>query len=258
MVFIHNFDPTLFSIGPLEIRYYGLGYVLGFLVGYYISKHLIKTKNIGMTEEELQDYLLYLAIGMLVGARLFYFVFYNMGMIIDDPLHIFKIWQGGMSFHGGLIGMLTAGYFYCKKYNKDYYTLADMTVIAATPALFMVRIANFINAELYGRVTDVLWAVDFGDGLARHPSQLYEAVKNGVIFTALWKLKDKELRNGTIFWTFVMMYGILRFCIEFVREPDPQLGFVLFNFFTMGQVLTAIMAILGGSILFHWHLKRKP
>jgi len=252
MVYIHNLDPVLFHLGPLEIRYYGLAYVLGFIIGYVIARYLIKHKHINLTKEELEEYVLYLAVGLLVGARFFYFVFYNTAIIVQDPFQLIKIWQGGMSFHGGLIGMLIAGYFFCHKYKKSYYELADMTVIAAVPALFLVRVTNFINGELYGRITTMPWAVDFGDGLARHPSQLYEAAKNIVIGSVLWTLKDKNLTKGTIFWMFILLYGVLRFFIEFVRQPDEQLGFVLFNALTMGQVLTAIMAIIAIYMLVKW------
>ncbi len=201
---------------------------------------------------------LYIAVGLLLGARIFYFLFYNFALFLQEPLQIFKIWEGGMSFHGALIGILVAGILFCKKYKKEFYSIADLVVLPAVLALGFGRIANFINGELYGRMTSLPWAVDFGDGIARHPSQLYEAAKNFVIFGVLWILKDKDLKKGTLFWTFITLYGVFRFFIEFVREPDPQVGFILFNTLTMGQILTGIMAIVGGSVLISWHLKRKP
>ncbi len=261
MTFIHNIDPVLLHIGPLEIRYYGLAYVLGFVLGYFILKHLIKKKNIALTEDELDTLILYVAGGVLLGSRIFYFIFYNFGMVLENPLQLLKIWEGGMSFHGGLIGVLVAGILFCRQYKKDFYELADLAVIPVALGLGIGRIANFINAELYGRATTVAWAVDFGDGVPRHPSQLYESAKNFVMFGILWLLKEKEnLKKGTLFWTFIMLYGTFRFFIEFVREPDPQLGFVLFNFLTMGQVLTAIMAMTGSVMLlrlYWWNAKEE-
>ena len=257
MVYIHNIDPVLLYLGPIEIRYYGLVYVLGFVFAYFIIKQLAKKKTIALTEDELESLLLYLAVGLLLGARIFYFLFYNFALFIEEPFQIFKIWEGGMSFHGAFIGIVIAGLLFCRKYKKEFYNIADIVIVPAVLALGFGRIANFINGELYGRPTTLPWAVDFGDDIPRHPSQLYEAAKNFVIFGVLWILKDKNLRKGTLFWTFITLYGIFRFCIEFFREPDPQVGFVLFNTFTMGQVLTGIMAIVGGSVLLHWHLKRK-
>jgi phosphatidylglycerol:prolipoprotein diacylglycerol transferase len=250
MVFIHNINPVLLHIGPIEIRYYGFAYVLGFILGYYILRYLLKKKNISMSEDEYDSLVVYIAVGLLLGSRIFYFVFYNFGMLLDSPLQFFRIWEGGMSFHGGLIGVITAGWLYCWKFKKDFFALADLAVIPVILGLGIGRIANFINGELYGRVTSLPWAVDFGDGIGRHPSQLYESAKCFLIFGILWFMKNKELKKGTLFWTFVTLYGLFRFFIEFVREPDPQLGFVLFGIFTMGQVLTAIMVIVGSIMLW--------
>ncbi|MFA6887974.1 MAG: prolipoprotein diacylglyceryl transferase [Candidatus Woesearchaeota archaeon] len=254
-MYIHNINPVFLQIGPVEIRYYGLAYVLGFIIGYYILRYLLKKKNIAMTEEEYDSFIVYIAVGLLLGSRVFYFVFYNINSLFVDPLQFFKIWQGGMSFHGGLIGVITSGYIFCKQYKKDFFALADLAVIPIILGLGIGRIANFINGELYGRITTLPWAVDFGDGIGRHPSQLYESAKCFVIFYIMWIMKNKELKKGTLFWTFVTLYGFFRFFIEFVREPDPQLGFVLFNFFTMGQVLTGIMVIIGSFML--WKLYKK-
>ena len=254
MVFIHNIDPILLHLGQLEIRYYGLAYVLGFIIGYFILKYLIKKKEIAMTEDDLDTLILYVAIGLLAGSRIFYFVFYNFQILIENPFQIFKIWEGGMSFHGGFIGVISAGALFCRIYKKQFYDIADLVVIPFAIGLGIGRVANFINGELYGRATSVSWAVDFGDGIPRHPSQLYESAKNFVIFVVLWLLKEKEnLYKGTLFWTFVTLYGTFRFFIEFFRQPDAQLGFVLFNFLTMGQLLTGVMAITGCAILIKWY-----
>ena len=255
MTFTYNIDPVFLHLGPIEIRYYGLVYVLGFVIAYFMPKYLVKKKNLSLSEDELETFLLYAAIGVLVGSRVFYFLFYNFSVLLQNPLEIFRIWNGGMSFHGGLLGVIIMSLFFCWKYKKDFYELADIVVIPTAIGLGLGRIANFMNGELYGRATTLPWAVDFGDGIFRHPSQLYESAKNFFIFGMLWFLNNKEgLRKGTIFWTFVMMYGTLRFFIEFVRQPDPQVGFVLFGVLTMGQLLTGIMALLAGSILLKWYV----
>ena len=257
MVYVHNIDPVFLHLGPVEIRYYGLVYVLGFVIAYFLLRYLAKRKKVALSEDELETFLLYAAVRVLVGSRVFYFLFYNFSIILENPLQLFKIWEGGMSFHGGLIGVLIGSFIFCKQYKKDFYELADIVVIPAALGLAFGRITNFINGELYGRPTTLPWAVDFGDGIPRHPSQLYESAKNFVILSVLWLLKEKEnLHKGTLFWTFITLYGTFRFFIEFVREPDSQVGFVLFGIFTMGQILTAIMAITGGLVLFHWYSKR--
>lgn len=259
MVYIHNIDPVLVHFGPVEIRYYGLVYVFGFIIAYTVLTYFIKKKQIELTEDERDTFILYAALGVLIGSRLFYFLFYNFSTVIENPLQLFKIWEGGMSFHGGLIGVLTGGLIFCKKYKKDFYAMADIVVIPTALGLGFGRIANFINGELYGRPTLLPWAVNFGDGIPRHPSQLYESAKNFIIFGVLWILKYKNLKKGTLFWTFITLYGAFRFMIEFVRQPDPQVGFVLFNFLTMGQVLTGIMALTGAFMLVKWHFwKREP
>ena len=257
MVYVHNIDPVLLHLGPLEIRYYGLVYVIGFIIAYFLLRYLSKRKSVALSEDELETFLLYAAVGVLVGSRVFYFLFYNFSIVLENPLQLFKIWEGGMSFHGGLIGVLVGSFIFCKQYNKDFYELADIVVIPTVLGLGIGRIANFINAELYGRATTVPWAVDFGDGIPRHPSQLYESAKNFVIFGVLWTLKDKNLRKGTLFWTFIMLYGTFRFFIEFVRQPDSQLGFVLFGFLSIGQVLTGIMAFVAAGVLLSWHYSQK-
>lgn len=254
MVFTHNIDPIFLHLGPLEIHYYGLIYVLDFIIAYFMLKYLIKKKEVSLTEDDLETFLLYAAIGVLIGSRIFYFLFYNFSVFLQNPFEIFRIWNGGMSFHGGLIGVIIMSLIFCKQYKKSFYELADIVVLPTAISLGLGRIGNFINGELYGRATTLSFGVDFGDGILRHPSQLYESAKNFVIFGVLWTLKNKEtLKRGTLFWTFVFLYGTLRFFIEFVREPDPQVGFVLFGFLTMGQILTGIMALLAASILAKWY-----
>ncbi len=257
MVYIHNLDPVLLNLGPFEIRYYGLVYVLGLVLAFFIFRKLARDRKIPMSEDDMLDYLLYCALGVLIGSRLFYFIFYSPWTLLQNPLEFFMVWHGGMSFHGGLIGVVVLGIIFCLRKGYDILEIADISVIPAILALAIGRITNFINGELYGRVTDVPWAVDFGDGLPRHPSQLYEAAKGFFTFTTLWLLRNKDFKKGTLFSLFLLMYGTFRFLIEFVRQPDEQLGFVLFNFFSMGQVLCFVMILLGSGLLVYIYKIKK-
>jgi phosphatidylglycerol:prolipoprotein diacylglycerol transferase len=193
----------------------------------------------------------------MIGARLGYVLFYNLKMYVDNPLEIPAFWHGGMSFHGGLIGLLTVGILFCWKNKKSFWKIADLMIATAPIGLGLGRIGNFINGELYGRVTQVPWGMIFpkGEPLPRHPSQLYEsALEGGVLFLILWFLKDKKLPAGSLLAIFLSFYGAFRFFVEFLREPDPQLGLIL-GPFTMGQVLSAFM--IAGGIVLLLYLKRK-
>ena len=254
MVLTHTLNPIFLDVFGVQIRYYGLFYVIGIIIFYLFLKYFIKEKQLDLTEDELLDLLLYLVIGLLLGARIFYFVFYNFLNLLQNPLSLFAIWQGGMSFHGGLIGIIVAGIIFCKLKKKSFYHLADYVVIPAGIGMALVRIGNFINGELFGRPTSLPIAMDFGDGVPRHPSQLYESAKNMFMFTTLWLTRKNNFPVGFRFWLFVFMYGFLRFMIEFVREPDPQLGFILLSF-TMGQLLCSIMILVGGYMLYSLYSK---
>ena len=250
-------DPLLFEYGPLRVSWYGLMYVFGFLISYFLVLHQIRKKDFGLSKPEIENLFFYLIIGLAVGARLGYVVFYNLGMYLKDPLEIFAIWHGGMSFHGGLIGVLIVGILFSWKNNKPFWKLADLLTVTAPVGLALGRIGNFINGELYGRVTEVPWGMVFplGGPLPRHPSQLYESALEGfLLFAILWRLKDKNLPEGGILPLFLIFYGIFRFFIEFFREPDTQLGFIL-GPFSMGQVLCFLM-ILGGAALYGFLKKR--
>jgi phosphatidylglycerol:prolipoprotein diacylglycerol transferase len=237
-------------MGPFEIRYYGIIFVLGFVIGYLILIHLAKERKLELTKDELSDLLLYLIIGIIAGARLFYILFYNLKFYFSNPLEIFALWHGGLSFHGGLVGAVIALLLFCRKKKAKFYELADIIVIPTALGLAFGRIGNFLNGELYGRITDVPWAVKFKDAEGfRHPSQLYESLKNFFIFGVLWWVRNKKLPKGFLFWSFVTMYAGLRFIIEFFREPDPQLGFIIFNL-SKGQILSIIMFSIGIYFLF--------
>tara|TARA_Y100000310_G_C20585814_1_gene765338 strand:+ start:423 stop:1181 length:759 start_codon:yes stop_codon:yes gene_type:complete len=243
-MFTHNLDPILFSFGFLQVRWYGLIYAFGFILTYYLLPYLATKRDVDFSKEDSADLLLYLMLGVVLGARVFYVLFYNLGYFIFNPLEIFAIWQGGLSFHGGLVGAMLGTYLFSKKRGMHFYDLADLIAIPGAFALFLGRIANFINAELVGRVTNVAWCVNFpGYSGCRHPSQLYEAAKNLLIFSVLWHLKDRKLKRGVLFWSFVMMYAVLRFFIEYVRQPDVQIGFIFG--LTMGQWLNIAMFAIG-------------
>jgi len=254
-MFFNNIDPVMLRLGPLEMRYYGLIYVIGFVLSYFMIYHLAKKKELGLGKEDVADLIFYELIGVIIGARLFYIIFYNFSYYFQNPLEIFALWHGGLSFHGGLTGAIAAAYVFSKRKKIDILEIADIVVIPSAIALALGRIGNFLNGELVGRITNVPWAVKFKDYEGfRHPSQLYESAKNFLIFGALWYMKDRKLRKGTLFLTFVMMYSVLRFFIEFFREPDQQLGFIIFNL-TMGQILNIVM--FAAAVFFMLRIYKK-
>jgi phosphatidylglycerol:prolipoprotein diacylglycerol transferase len=252
-----NIDPILVDLGPIRVSWYGLMYVFGFLISYLLVRHRMKKKDFGISKQEVENLYFYLIIGLMVGARLGYVLFYDLKMYLADPLEIFAIWHGGMSFHGGLIGVLIVGILFSWKNKKSFWKTADLIIVTVPIGLGLGRIGNFINGELYGRVTQLPWGMIFPKGgpLPRHPSQLYEsALEGGVLFLILWFVKDKKLPAGGLFALFLFLYGVFRFFAEFFREPDIQVGFVL-GPFTMGQVLTVFM-IFGGIFLMIYLRKR--
>jgi phosphatidylglycerol:prolipoprotein diacylglycerol transferase len=229
-------------------------YVLGFAAAYFLILKQSKAQRLGLKGAVLQDLFFYVAIGLIVGARLGYILFYQLSSFSDylqHPLEIIAIWHGGMSFHGGLIGALLAGILFCRRRQLPYWEVADTVTVTAPSALGLGRLGNFINGELFGRATEVPWAMVFPSGgpIPRHPSQLYEAALEGLLlFIILWKLKDREFRPGTLVSVFLVGYGVIRFILEFFRQPDPQIG-LLWKFLSMGQVLCLAM-IITGFILF--------
>jgi phosphatidylglycerol:prolipoprotein diacylglycerol transferase len=250
-MFINNFDPVALEIFSLEVRWYSLAYIFGIILGWMLAKKLF-IKNIEV-KNKFDDYLTYLIIGIILGGRLGYIFIYNLTFYVNNPLDIFKIWQGGMSFHGGLIGVIFASIFFAKKNNQNPFLYLDIIALVTPVGLFFGRIANFINSELYGTVTNVPWAVTFiqVDNLPRHPSQLYEAILEGLfLFLLLIYFKNKfSNKPGVISGLFLIIYSIFRFIVEFYRVPDEQLGYIFLNL-TMGQVVSLIF-ILSGVILFY-------
>jgi phosphatidylglycerol:prolipoprotein diacylglycerol transferase len=247
-----HIDPVIIRIGPFSVRWYGLMYLLGFTASFLLVRYQIAKKGLDFAKDFVDTLYSYLILGLLLGARLGYVLFYDLAAYLRHPLEIFAVWHGGMSFHGGLIGSVLAGILFCRKYKVDFWQVSDLVIVTAPIGLGLGRIGNFINGELYGRVSDVPWAMVFPGGgpLPRHPSQLYEFSLEGVIlFTVLWVLKDRISRSGLLTSLFLILYGIFRVTLEFFREPDVQLGYIL-GPFTMGQLLSSAMIAAGLVILF--------
>ncbi|MBO6579617.1 MULTISPECIES: prolipoprotein diacylglyceryl transferase [unclassified Thalassospira] len=255
-------DPIAISIGPIAIRWYALAYIAGLLLGWkYVVYYCTKTPNI-MSKRDVDDLLFWATLGVILGGRLGYILFYNLDYYLDNPANILKVWQGGMAFHGGFMGVIVAIILFARKRNISILAVLDAAAVATPIGLFFGRIANFINGELYGRTTDVAWGFVFPNGgpEPRHPSQLYEAALEGLIlFIVLFILSRKAFvrhRPGILGGTFVAGYGISRIIVEFFRQPDAQLGY-LAGGITMGQVLSIPMVLAGiGCIVYA--LKSKP
>ena len=251
-MFINNFDPVAFQIMSFEIRWYSLAYILGIVIGWILCKKIfIKNSDIS---EKFDDYITYLIIGVIIGGRIGYIVFYNFSYYLDNFLDIFKIWQGGMSFHGGLLGVIVSSFIFAKKNNQNPFFYLDQVSLVAPVGIFFGRLANFINSELYGTVSDVPWSVIFikVDNLSRHPSQLYEAILEGLIlFIILIYFTNKNYLNkpGLISGLFLIFYSIFRFFIEFFRVPDEQIGYLILSL-TMGQIISLVFASIGIAIFY--------
>lgn len=247
MIGYPHIDPVLVHLGPLKIRWYGLMYVMGFLGAYYILKKEAERRVAPLSKDQVYDFLSYAAMGVILGGRLGYVLVYNLPFYLENPLQIVAVWKGGMSFHGGFLGVVVAGWLFCRKHSLPFWDLADFSVLPVPLGLFMGRMGNFINGELFGRPTDVPWCMVFpmGGPICRHPSQLYEGFMEGLLlFLILYLFSRKPRPQGVIFWTFVGFYGLFRFIGEFFRQPDPQLGYII-GPFSMGQFLSFPMAILG-------------
>lgn len=260
----HSLDPVAFTVGPFTARWYGLAYVAGFICVILLMYVVGKRWKIRLGFEELCTILLAAMIGIIVGARLGYVFFYNWPMYAADPLAIFQTWRGGMSFHGGFIGALIGAIVASRLLRMPYLTLIDLALIGVPVALFFGRCANFVNGELWGAPTDLPWGVVFGGSAGeepRHPSQLYEALLEGVLLFAILFLmarKTPPFPRGTYAGVFMLGYGICRFVIEFVREPDAQLGYLWGGWLTMGQVLSVPLIIAGIALLVYAAKTRRP
>jgi phosphatidylglycerol---prolipoprotein diacylglyceryl transferase len=256
-----HIDPVFLRIGPLQFRWYGLMYILGFLAAYFVIRKGAERKKIPLTKDDVADLVFAVALGVILGGRLGYVLFYNLSEYLAHPLKVFAVWEGGMSFHGGLAGAVVGGFWFARRKKIDFMTLADLGFLSAPIGLFLGRLGNFINGELYGRVTDVPWGMVFPDpragNLPRHPSQLYEAILEGpVLFCILWVLGRKKHPVGVVFWAFIALYGTFRFFVEFFREPDIQLGFIVSGF-TMGQLLSFPMALFGAFMIWRSYARER-
>lgn len=244
-------DPVFLKLGPLQFRWYGLMYVIGFISSYFIIRNEVKRKELGLSNESVADLIFIMALGVVLGGRLGYVLFYDLGSYLAAPQRIFAIWQGGMSFHGGFIGVLLAGFWFARRNNMKFLQLSDLVALAAPLGLGLGRIGNFINGELYGRTTSVPWGMVFpaGGPLPRHPSQLYEAFLEGLVLFFLVRILARRFKStGTATATFIAGYGLFRFIVELFRQPDSQLG-VFWGFFSMGQLLSLPLFIAGTALL---------
>jgi phosphatidylglycerol---prolipoprotein diacylglyceryl transferase len=242
-----HIDPEIFRVGPFAIRWYGMMYVLGFGASYFLVLYQLKKKALGITKAQIDDIYFYLVLGLLVGARMGYVLFYNPSFYLEHPLEVFVLWHGGMSFHGGAIGTFVLGYWAMHRRKVSFLKAADLITPTIPLGLFFGRMGNFINGELWGRPSTAPWAMIFptGGNVARHPSQLYEALLEGlVLFAVLWIYRDRKKREGDVLAVFLILYAVFRVFCEFFREPDAQVGY-FFGLVTMGQILSIIMLVIG-------------
>ncbi|MDA8428353.1 MAG: prolipoprotein diacylglyceryl transferase [Geobacteraceae bacterium] len=254
MTFPH-IDPVFLSIGPLQFRWYGLMYVLGFVATYLIFRSETRRKQLPLTNDDVADLVFYGAMGVVLGGRLGYILFYNLPFYLAHPLRVFAVWEGGMSFHGGFLGVLCAVAIFARRKNIPFFTLIDIAAQCAPVGLGLGRLGNFINGELYGRPTDVPWGMIFpgGGGVPRHPSQLYEAFLEGLFLFLLVRFAARRSSaTGIAGWTFVAGYGLFRFIVEFFRQPDAQLGTFLDGYFSMGQLLSLPMFLIGSYMVYRY------
>ena len=255
----NNFDPVAIQIFTFEIRWYSLAYIAGILIGWILSKRVfISNQNI---KECFDDYLTYLILGIIIGGRLGYVVFYNFNYYSSNVIDIFKIWQGGMSFHGGVLGVILSTVIFANKKRHNIFYYLDIVAIVSPIGIFFGRISNFINSELYGTITTMPWAVQFlkVDNLYRHPSQLYEAIFEGIVlFIILVYFRNRGFLNmpGFISGAFLTFYSLFRFIIEFFRVPDEQIGYLIFNL-KMGQIISLIFFIVGITLIINKHEIKK-
>tara|TARA_B100002051_G_scaffold159132_1_gene150477 strand:+ start:2716 stop:3483 length:768 start_codon:yes stop_codon:yes gene_type:complete len=253
-MFINDFDPVAFNIFSLEIRWYSLSYIFGVIFGwFYCKKKLIENERY---QNMFDDYIFYLIIGVIIGGRLGYVIIYNLIYYLNNPFEILMIWQGGMSFHGAVIGIIIATYFFSLKKKVNIFYFLDLVCLSAPIGIFFGRISNYINSELYGRETDVLWSVKFVliDNLKRHPSQIYEAIFEGIILFIIlnYLVSRVDKKEGYVSSLFLIFYSFFRFIIEFTREPDAHIGLLLFNL-SIGQLISIFVFFIG---ILLWKTKK--
>lgn len=256
MIVFPNIDPVAFSFGPLHVHWYGLMYLIGFAAAWGLAHYRSKHYQLGWNAEQISDLVFFSALGVIIGGRLGYMLFYNFPELVHKPWTLFKIWEGGMSFHGGLLGVIAALWLLSFKLGKSFLQISDFVAPLVPVGLAAGRLGNFINGELWGRPTDMPWGMVFPhvDLVVRHPTQLYEFALEGVVlFILVWWYAAKPRPVGCISAVFLMGYAVARIIVEFFRVPDPQLGYLAFNWLTMGQLLSIPMLLLG---IFVWWIKR--
>ncbi|OAN14160.1 prolipoprotein diacylglyceryl transferase [Photobacterium jeanii] len=254
-----NIDPVLIEIGPLAIRWYGLMYLIGFIFAMWLANRRADKPNSGWTRDQVSDLLFAGFLGVVLGGRIGYVLFYNFELFLDNPLYLFQVWTGGMSFHGGLLGVITAMFWYARKNGRTFFGVADFVAPLVPFGLGMGRLGNFINGELWGRVTDVPWAMIFPTGgpLPRHPSQLYEFFLEGLVLLIILNIFIRKPRPaGAVSGLFLLGYGSFRFIVEYFREPDAHLG-LFGGWISMGQILSLPM-VIGGLLMMLWAYKTQP
>jgi len=256
--FVDNLSPVLIRLGPLQVRWYGMMYALSFFIGFYLLCYLAPKRGVPLSRDGIADLVLYLVAGVLLGGRLGYVLFYNLPYYVSHPAKIIAVWDGGMSFHGGLIGVTIATLIFSRKTHIRIWSIADLVIPIVPLGLFLGRLGNFINGELWGRPSNVPWAMIFpraplvhGVMVPRHPSQLYEAGLEGLLlFAVLWILARRQRPEGLLLGTFLIFYGLVRCLVEFFREPDPQLG-LIGGAISMGQLLSIPMILVGIGFIIH-------
>ena len=252
--YIHNIDPVIFGLGSLQVRWYGLMYVIGFITAGFLLKILVQKNFFKVSVEKIDTLITTMIVCMFIGARFFYVFIYNWDYYSQNMMELLAVWKGGLSFHGALVGLCVGGYIFGRQHKLTWFEVMDAVALSGSQGLFWGRLGNFINGELYGRPTDSWVGIIFPNGgglMARHASQLYEAVLEGIVlFIILWIMRTRVKVYGMISAAFIAVYGLFRFFIEFYREPDSQLGYY-FGFLTMGQLLCFIMIVVGIGVGFY-------
>ena len=260
MITFPKIDPVAIAVGPLKVHWYGLMYLAGFALAWLLGRRRTREPWRGMRAVDMDDVLFFAVLGIIAGGRIGYLLFYGYERVFADPSYIFRVWEGGMSFHGGLLGVIAALWWFARSRGVPFFQVADFVAPLVPPGLFAGRIGNFINGNLWGSPSDLPWAMVFpsraAGGLARHPSQLYEALLEGVVlFAVLWWFSRAPRPLRTVSGLFLLGYGVMRFSVEFVRVPDAQLGYLAFQWLTMGQILSVPM-IVAGAVLMAWGFHR--
>tara|TARA_A100000164_G_scaffold184695_1_gene164023 strand:- start:1561 stop:2331 length:771 start_codon:yes stop_codon:yes gene_type:complete len=245
---IHDINPIFISLGDFHIYWYGIMYLIAFLSAWYVGNLYIKKNIVGINRDDFSDLMFYCFLGILIGGRVGYTIFYNFAYTLENPITIFYLWNGGMSFHGGFIGVILAIVYFCKKNKIPFFEISDFIVRLVPIGLFTGRVGNFINGELWGKPTDIIWGVIFPkiDNLPRHPTQIYEAILEGIVlFIILNFVFTEKLKASVMTSYFLILYSLFRFTVEFFRVPDAHIGYLALNWVTMGQILCIPMFLLG-------------